>query len=115
MNTCPELPKQLSTIVMRRAFASLFTEKNTDFWTLVSKYPSHLSFIKNVFFFTQFKKLSDVGRLMAVLKHSDCPREDQATSYCHFTPIWVNRLIYIKARKGHSLTLIVNYEALFEV
>lgn len=24
--TCPELPKQLSTIAMRRAFASLFTE-----------------------------------------------------------------------------------------
>lgn len=26
--TCPELPKQFSTIEMRRAFASLFTEKH---------------------------------------------------------------------------------------
>lgn len=31
--TCPELPKQLSTIVMRRAFASLFTENSKNVFT----------------------------------------------------------------------------------
>lgn len=35
LRTCPELPKQLSTIFILRAFASLFTENKSNTFTII--------------------------------------------------------------------------------